>query len=161
LKNGIILNGIILNSDKYQKRNMILEDNIMAENNVHVINTNALFTTLNINRKNKGLTQIDSSLVASKLGILFTLKNKSYVNFKNESVELNELQLTILKEILDQHFNVKMTHEISILIMQQHQEKRVSALHHFTATASVQSGLFGKIKGFLKIGRSYIEERTA
>ncbi|MDM8560564.1 hypothetical protein [Candidatus Parabeggiatoa sp. HSG14] len=133
----------------------------MAENNVHLINTSALFTALNTNRKNKGLTQIDSSLVASKLGILFTLKNKSYVNFKNESVELNEYQLTVLKEILDQHFNVKMTHEISILITQQHHEKRVSTLHHFTASASVQSSLFGKIKGFLKIGRSNIQERIA
>jgi hypothetical protein len=47
----------------------------MTENNAYVILTGALFKALNGKRKNKGLPTIENALIATKLGILFTLKN--------------------------------------------------------------------------------------
>lgn len=124
----------------------------MNDRHVYVINVGKLFNALNDKRKSNGLAEVDNPLIASKLGILFALKTNGYVNFKGESVELNDSQLIALQEILDQHFNAEMTAEIRHLVTTEEQWlKEVTTDFSSTptklASASSSSGsIFNKIK---------------
>ena len=111
----------------------------------------ALFYTLNRRRKIDGLTEIEHSLIASKLGILFTLKNRAYINFKAEHVELDESQLIVLQEILANEFNADMRAEILDLAIQEplQNEIRTNRVQH--RQLPKPTGFFQKIKGFLKV----------
>ena len=126
----------------------------MAEKNTYIIYTGALFQALNNNRKNDDLTEIENSLIASKVGILFALKTNGYVNFKDELVELDDDQLIALREIFEQHFNVDMTREIYSML-----ETPEPSLANQTATAA-KKNFFGKIKGLFKI-RANVQENPA
>lgn len=125
----------------------------MTESNVYIIFTDPLFQALNAKRKNNALPEIENVLIASKLGILFTLRTHNYINFKGEHVAINDDQLLELQEIIKQHFNVDMTTEIlSLMITQEkQQEKRADHTRHLMSPLQTKSkGLFNKIKGFLK-----------
>jgi len=125
----------------------------MNDNHAYMINTDALFHTLNTYRKDHGLTEIDHPLIASKLSILFALKTNAYVNFKGEFVEVNSHQLIALQDILEQHFNANLSHELRSLILTpaQVEAAMTAKIHHLTPTTQAQeSGLFKKIKGFFK-----------
>ncbi|OQY55720.1 MAG: hypothetical protein DRR08_12275 [Candidatus Parabeggiatoa sp. nov. 2] len=135
----------------------------MNDQSIYAINMGALFEALNANRKNNGFLEIDNPLIASKLGILFALKTNGYINFKGERVELNDTQLIALQEILDQHFNAEMTHEIRALVTMQAPVQQNSAAdkrHRSPSSRADNTGLFTKIKGFLKI-KSKIQEEPA
>ncbi len=105
-----------------------------------------------------GLSAVEHTLIASKLGILFTLKTHAYVNFKSEYVGLNEIQLRALQEIFVQHFNVEMEQEIQTLVSPQETEivKEVSAPDSHTH----ETGFFQTIKSFFK-PKSKLQEEMA
>jgi hypothetical protein len=121
----------------------------MNTQHTYLINTGILFYALNTNRKNNGLMEIDNPLIASKLGILFALKTNGYVNFRDQSIQLNNEQLIALQEILDQHFNIEMTDEFRTLML----TKDNSVIDHHPSRLSSpldNKGFFNKIRGFLK-----------
>ncbi len=123
--------------------------NMMTQKSIYIIPTEALFYTLNLRRKRDGLTEIEHSLIASKLGILFTLKNHGYINFKAEQIELDESQFHLLQEIIANNFNVEMMEEMLSLAIKrplQH-EIRTNNIEHQPKS----KGLLSQIKGFLKI----------
>lgn len=130
----------------------------MNDRHVYIINVAKLFDALNDKRKKNALDEIDNPLIASKLGILFALKTNGYVNFKGESVQLNDSQLIALQEILDQHFNVEMTAEIRHLVTTEEQWQKEMATNisqltvPTTASASLpkEGGIFNKIKGLFR-----------
>ena len=129
----------------------------MNDRHVYIINVAKLFDALNDKRKKNALDEIDNPLIASKLGILFALKTNGYVNFKGESVQLNDSQLIALQEILDQHFNVEMTAEIRHLVTseEQWQKEMAANMSQFVpttvaATQSKEGGIFNKIKGLFR-----------
>jgi len=128
-----------------------LRIDIMPEKNIYIISTGALFGALNNNRKNHGLAEIENSLIASKLGILFALKTNSFINFRGENVKLDDTQLVALREILDQHFNAEMIGEIRNLVLAQEQlqKKMLSSSQVLNAADSIY--FISKIKGFLKV----------
>ena len=135
----------------------------MNDQSIYAINTGALFEALNANRKNNGFLEIDNPLIASKLGILFALKTNGYINFKGERVELNDTQLIALQEILDQHFNAEMTNELRFLVTMREpvqQNRAANKRHRSPSSQADNTGLFTKIKGFLKI-KSKIQEEPA
>jgi hypothetical protein len=135
----------------------------MNDQSIYAINTGALFEALNANRKNNGFLEIDNPLIASKLGILFALKTNGYINFKGERVELNDTQLIALQEIIDQHFNAEMTHEIRALVTMQEpvqQNRATNKRHRSPSSQADNTGFLNKIKGFLKI-KSKIQEEPA
>ncbi len=121
----------------------------MIEENTYIISVDALFYAMNNNRVKNGLTIIENSLIASKLGILFTLRTHGYINFKSEYVVLNDLQLVTLQEILAQYFNVEMNEEIRSLVMKQEPFGEATNVRHFTPP-SQKTGFFNKIKGLFK-----------
>jgi len=131
----------------------------MNKPNTFLINTGMLFYTLNLNRKNNGLMEIDNPLIASKLGILFALKTNGYVNFRDESINLGDEQLLALQEILEQHFNVEMTQEFQAQVLEP--DKQETETHHYQASIPLENqGFFNKIRGFLKI-KPKIQENPA
>jgi len=113
----------------------------------YIINTTMLFYALNASRKKSKLAEIDNALISSKLGILFALRTNGYVNFKGEQIELSNSQLTVLKEIFIQHFNVDMANEIRMLAVEQEQPT-INTQNN----SPVKKGFFNKIRGFLKPG---------
>jgi hypothetical protein len=121
----------------------------MNTQHTYLINTGILFYALNTNRKNNGLMEIDNPLIASKLGILFALKTNGYINFRDQSIQLNNEQLIALQEILDQHFNIEMTDEFRTLMLTQ--DNSVIDHHPIRLSSSLDNkGFFNKIRGFLK-----------
>ena len=125
----------------------------MTENNVYSIRTGALFYALNVSRKKQEFMAIENNLIASKLGILFALKTNSYINFKHEDVELNDAQLIALQELLEQHFNAKMTDELRTLVKTREQlQEKADTPHNIPPSSQPDGqGLLNKIRGFLKI----------
>ncbi len=121
----------------------------MTEKNIYIISTGALFNALNGNRKNHGLPEIENSLIASKLGILFALKTNGFINFRGENVNLNDAQLVSLREILDQHFNAEMISEIRSLVLTQEQLQKKALANNQTSNDDV--GFISRLKGFLKV----------
>lgn len=117
----------------------------MSEQNIYVLHIGTLFNTLNRNRCNKNLNQVENPLIASKLGILFALKTSSYVNFKGEYVKLDDHQLLVLQEICEEHFNVHLANEIRNLATLERPEPA-----SLLSTSTKQSGFIEKIKGFFK-----------
>ena len=95
------------------------------------------------------MTEIEHSLIASKLGILFTLKNHGYINFKAEQIELDESQFHLLQEIIANNFNVEMMEEMLSLAIKRplQNEIRTNNIQH----QPKPKGLLSQIKGFLKI----------
>lgn len=135
----------------------------MTENNVYIILTGALFKALNAKRKNNSLAEIENVLIASKLGILFTLRTHSYINFKGEQVALTDEQLNYLTDIFNQHFNVDMSTEILTLMIRQDKLREKQATNTSKGTPSTEvghRGLLNKIKGILKI-RPKVQENEA
>jgi len=133
----------------------------MNDQNRYVINTEALFDALNGKRRNFGLIEIDNPLIASKLGILFALKTNGYMNFKGESIELNDTQLITLQGILDQHFNAEMSREIRSLVTtsEPRQSKPAVSSHRSSFSSSADNeSIFHKIKGFLRTKPKMQEE---
>jgi hypothetical protein len=133
----------------------------MTESNVYIIFTAPLFHVLNAKRKNNALPEIENALIASKQGILFTLRTHNYINFKGDQVAFNDDQLLELQEIIKQHFNVDMTTEIlSLMITQEkRQEKRAAHTRHPMSQLQTNSkGLFNKIKFFFKINTGVRED---
>lgn len=137
----------------------------MNEKSIYIINTGKLFHALNQKRTDKELDEIDNSLMASRLGILFALKTNVYVNFKGEFVELNDSQLIALREILDQHFNAEMTTELRQLV----QTKEIpnepsmtdfSSLSLLSSAPPPKKGIFNKFKSLFK-GKSKVQESHA
>lgn len=123
----------------------------MNEKSSYVIKVGELFKALNGKRVSQGLSEIDSPLIASKLGILFALKTNGYVNFKGEIIDLNDNQLIALQEILDQHFNAEMSVELRQLIASmEHFIKSAEAASSETTVVSEKKGLFNKFKGLFK-----------
>ncbi len=117
------------------------------EKNTYILLTRALIKALNAKRKEKGLTTIEDSLIARKLGILFAFKSNNHVNFQAEHVEIDESQMTILQELLDQYFNVNMTNDIhQFAIIPEHQGVES---HNGIALENKHKGFFKKIKSFL------------
>jgi uncharacterized protein YxjI len=101
---------------------------------------------LNAKRGKKNLSQIEASLIASKLGILFTIKNNEYMSFKADFVNLNDTQLLTLENILRQEFNVKMGSEIHTIAI----KKKYSSQQQLTSLSQRKQGsFFSKIKAFL------------
>lgn len=135
----------------------------MNDNNIYIINTGALFQALNANRKNNNLPEIEHTLIASKLGILFALKTNGYVNFKGEFVELNDDQLIALQDIFDEHFNADMTDELRTLVITQEQlqQSLVANFSHLTPSSPApKKGIINKIKGFLR-SKHKVQEKHA
>jgi hypothetical protein len=124
----------------------------MEQEKTLVINTKALFNALNTNRKSKNLAGIEHSLIANKLGILFTLKAGCYVNFKHDSVKLQKSQWSILQEIFNQHFNVDLFTEIHTLVVPPPPipTQRVTPVHPQSHTVILKTSFIGKIKAFLE-----------
>jgi len=123
----------------------------MPDKNIYVISTEALFKALNDKRKKHELPEIENSLVASKLGILFALKTNGLVNFRCEHVELNDSQLVVLQDILDQHFNAEMISEIRELISAQELLQKGIAANTRPSSSPEGIGFLSKLKGFLKV----------
>lgn len=138
----------------------------MNEKHVYVINVGKLFNALNDKRKSQGLAEVDNPLIASKLGILFALKTNGYVNFKGESVELNDSQLIALQELLDQHFNAEMTAEIRHLVTSEEQwlKEMASSLSQASVKASTTSpspgGIFNKFKGLFRSTPKVVQQES-
>jgi hypothetical protein len=133
----------------------------MNDHNAYTINTGALFYALNSYRKSKNLTEIDNSLIASKLGILFALKTNGYVNFKTDLIQLNDAQLIALREILDQHFDANITEQIRTLVITSETvttNNSGNTEHIISANSEKKAGLLGKIKGFFR-NKSRVQER--
>ena len=138
----------------------------MNDHSVYTINTGALFYALNFHRKSKNLAEIDNTLIASKLGILFALKTNGYVNFKTDLIQLNDAQLIALREILEQHFDANITEQIRTLVITSETvttDDNSSETEHPTSstptsTSEKKSGLFGKIKGLFR-NKSRVQER--
>ncbi|MCK5719267.1 MAG: hypothetical protein KAH84_04870 [Thiomargarita sp.] len=120
----------------------------------YTIAISALFLSLNTQRKYHKLVKIENSLVASKLGILFALTTSTYINFKGESIELDDSQLLALQDIFVQHFNVNMATEIHKLA------KITDDIEESNLSSDSNQGFIKKIKGFLKI-RPKIQESPA
>ena len=103
---------------------------------------------LNAKRGKNNLSQIEDPLIASKLGILFTIKNHEYVSFKTESINLNDTQLLTLENILRQEFNVKMAGEIHTIA----RKKNYSSQRHFRSLPLTKQGSFlSKLKAFINL----------
>jgi hypothetical protein len=85
-----------------------VENNVENKKEVYHISTKLLIKILNLNRENKGLGKLEDALIARKLGILYTFKTNTYLNFKDDCVNLMLDELTILEEIIDYYFNVEM-----------------------------------------------------
>jgi RecG-like helicase len=85
-----------------------VEKNVENKKEVYHISTKLLIKILNLNRENKGLGKLEDALIARKLGILYTFKTNTYLNFKDDCVNLMLDELTILEEIIDYYFNVEM-----------------------------------------------------
>jgi hypothetical protein len=135
----------------------------MNDHSVYTINTGALFYALNFHRKSKNLAEIDNTLIASKLGILFALKTNGYVNFKTDLIQLNDAQLIALREILEQHFDANITEQIRTLVITAESvttddNGETEPLISPTANPAKKSGLLGKIKGLFKT-KSRVQER--
>jgi hypothetical protein len=135
----------------------------MNDHSVYTINTGALFYALNFHRKSKNLAEIDNTLIASKLGILFALKTNGYINFKTDLIQLNDAQLIALREILEQHFDANITEQIRTLVITAETvtTDNSSETEHLISPSpesEKKSGLFGKIKGLFK-NKSRIQER--
>jgi hypothetical protein len=124
---------------------------MIIEKNIYILPMEALFYTLNQHRKINGLPEIEHSLIASKLGILFTLKNKSYINFKGEQVELYESQLIVLQEILVNYFNVEMIDEILSIAIKRPLQDEICIRNIQQTQQPKHKNLFYQIKGFLKL----------
>ena len=106
---------------------------------------------MNANRIRNGLTSVEHSLIASKLGILFTLKTREYVSFKHEHVELDISQISVLKDIIYQHFNAEMTNELhNLMIKRPLEEKQIPAPLPHSPSLPKESWV-KKVKGFFKI----------
>ncbi len=124
----------------------------MNEKHTYIIDVEQLFKALNNKRTYHGLSVIDNPLIASKLGILFALKTNGYVNFKGQSVQLNDSQLIALQELLEQHFNAEMTVELRQLVVTEEQFLKDAAvqLAQLTSTVTTKIGIFSKFKGLFK-----------
>lgn len=133
----------------------------MIEKNLYTINMGALLYALNTNRTKQGLIEIEHALIASKLGILFALKTNAYVNFKRETIELNDAQLIALHEIFEQHFNAGMIEEIRALVIIQESQPEKADIHQLVPSSRTRTtGFFSKIKGFLRM-RPEVQESPA
>ena len=136
----------------------------MNDHSVYTINTGALFYALNFHRKSKNLAEIDNTLIASKLGILFALKTNGYINFKTDLIQLNDAQLIALREILEQHFDANITEQIRTLVITAETvttDNSSETAEHLISPppeSEKKSGLFGKIKGLFK-NKSRVQER--
>ena len=134
----------------------------MNDHSVYTINTGALFYALNFHRKSKNLAEIDNTLIASKLGILFALKTNGYVNFKTDLIQLNDAQLIALREILEQHFDANITEQIRTLVITAETVTTDNSVETeqpiSTPNPEKKSGLFGKIKGLFR-NKSRVQER--
>ena len=116
---------------------------------LYILPLEAVFYTLNRRRKMNGLTEIEHTQIASKLGILFTLKNKVYINFKSEHVELDESQILLLDQIIGNYFNVEIMDEILSLAIKRPLQTEIG--NHSVPHTQPEKGLFAQIKGFLKV----------
>lgn len=126
----------------------------MSDKNINVIPAASFFSALNRKRKINNLEEIEDTLLARKLGILFAVNTDNYVNFKGEYIELNDVQLVALQGILDEHFDVKMAEEMQSLIMSLDEVKRKIEAEDIYLTSRPQSsvnprvGIVSRIKGF-------------
>lgn len=125
----------------------------MSTNNLNVVNANHFFDALNKKRKTNQQEEIENSLLARKLGILFAIKTDNYVNFKGEFIELNDYQLEALYDILDEYFNVELRQEVQQLIMSTDELRRKIETEEVFLTSHPQGNLgskklMSKIKGF-------------
>ncbi len=127
-------------------------------NDTYIISIDALFYSVNNKRVETDLTIIENALIASQLGILFTLKTHAYVNFKNEYVLLNDAQLLALQNILMQYFNIDMANEIRYLVKKQVNDTEVIKEHHFTPASDEKKGFLNKVKGLFRIQTKRQEE---
>jgi hypothetical protein len=117
----------------------------MGEDTLHVISTKDLFIKLNEKRKSDKHDEVEHHLIASKLGILFALNSNSYVNFKNEFVELSHTQLQTLEHIFGEHFNTQMSAEIQAMLMTPAQMEQEIA-SHIPQSTERHIGFLGKLK---------------
>jgi len=124
----------------------------MSTNNLNVINANHFFDSLNKKRKQGQQEEIENSLLARKLGILFAIKTDNYVNFKGDFIELTDYQLDALHDILDEYFNVELREEMRRLIMSTEElQKKIEKEEVFLTSHPQSSGkvkLVSKIKSF-------------
>ncbi len=118
---------------------------------IYILPLEAVFYTLNRHRKINGLTEIEHSLIASKLGILFTLKNKVYINFKAEHVELDASQVNLLHTIIGNYFNVEIMEEMLNLAIKRPLQKEISNNSVKHTQAPIKTGFLSQLKGFLKV----------
>lgn len=119
---------------------------------VYVISTNMLFDVLNINRQNKGISEIENTLIARKLGILFIFKTNDHLNFYEDMVKLTGAQLTALQEILDYYFDVDMADDIRAFAITQEywQEEPATNSRHKPSSSANTVDFVSKIKRFLR-----------
>jgi len=124
----------------------------MQEESVCVIYTADLFAAINGYRREQQLEAIEVPLIASKLGILFSLKIDHYISFKGEYVELNAEEMSALLSILNEHFNVEMqSHLRSFCVPQrQHQYNAAADVQRLLDTPQPYPSLLTRLKGFLK-----------
>ncbi len=124
----------------------------MSTNNLNVINANHFFDSLNKKRKLGQQEEIENSLLARKLGILFAIKTDNYVNFKGDFIELTDYQLDALHDILDEYFNVELREEVHKLVMSNEElQKKIEKEEVFLTSHPQSTGkvkLVSKIKGF-------------
>lgn len=115
-------------------------------NNLNVINANHFFDALNKRRRVSQQEEIENSLLARKLGILFAIKTDNYVNFKGEFIELTEYQLAALHDILDEYFNVELHEEVRQLILSTEELRKKIETEEVFLTSHPQSDLNTKVK---------------
>lgn len=123
-----------------------------ANQKQYILPMGVLFYTLNLKRQSKGLASVEEALIARKLGILFTFKTNNYLNFKADVVQLNEEELLILKEIINEYFNVDMEDTLTQIAIQPKNapDNETHKQHELAASPEKQTGFFNKIQSFLK-----------
>jgi len=134
---------------EFLERKIYSQPKQSTEDSSYMVDTAILLVTINHLRKNHHLGEIEELLIANKLGILFALKTRCYINFKQKFVELPNCYLTILQEVVEQHFNVVIDTET--VISKQTFAKQISA--HSTDLATSP-----RVKNFFKKRRDKITE---
>lgn len=124
----------------------------MSQHNLNVISASEFFDVVNKKRVSNSLDEIENTLLARKMGILFAVKTDNYVNFKGDYIELNDPQLLSLQDILEEYFDVNMAEELKAMVIDENEMRKKVAEEEIYLTTRTQSsvvgqaGFFGKIK---------------
>ncbi len=121
----------------------------MSQHNLNVISSSEFFSIVNKKRINNSLDEIENTLLARKMGILFAVKTDNYVNFKGDYIELNDPQLLSLQDILEEYFDVNMTEELKAMVIDEDEMKKKVSEEEIYLTTRTQSIIGAQNAGFL------------